>query len=147
VKTRIPVKDGLFLIPSDPDEKPKLMASKCPRCGAVAFPKRVRCQNCQAEEGKTIYLKARGKLYTFTSVLNRPPMFYRGEVPYLLGYVQLPEGIRIRTLLANCALEDLTVGMDMELLIDKLHDDEEGNEVVTYKFQPIKSAQEGTSRK
>jgi hypothetical protein len=28
------------------------------------------------------------------------------------------------------------VGLDVELVIEKLHEDEEGNEIVTFKFRP-----------
>jgi uncharacterized OB-fold protein len=139
VKKRIPVKEGLFVIPSNLDEKPRLIASKCPRCQAIMFPKRPSCPNCQANDLETIFLKGPGKLYSFTSVLQRPSMLYKGEIPYFLGYVELPEGIRIRTLLTEVSLDTLRPDLDMELVLDRLHDDEEGNEVITYKFRPIKS--------
>ena len=31
----------------------------------------------------------------------------------------------------------LKVGMEMELIIDKLYEDEEGNEVMSWKFKPV----------
>lgn len=141
VKKRIPLKEGLFIIPSNPDEKPQLIASRCLHCKAVMFPKRPSCPNCQSKDMETIYLRGTGKLYSYTSVLQQPNVFYKGEIPYFLGYVELPEGIRIRTLLTSCNLETLRMGMDVELILEKLNDDEEGNEVITYKFRPIQSTQ------
>ena len=139
MKKRIPIKEGLFIIPSNPEEKPQLIGSACPRCEAVMFPGGPSCPNCQAKDLEPIFLKGPGKLYSYTSVLQRPSIFYKGEIPYFLGYVELPEGIRIRTLLTEVSLQALRVDMDMELVLEKLHDDEEGTEVITYKFRPIKS--------
>ncbi len=34
--------------------------------------------------------------------------------------------------------KDIKIGMDMELVIDKLYDDEEENEVIAWKFRPVK---------
>jgi uncharacterized OB-fold protein len=141
VKKRIPIKEGLFVIPSKPDETPLLVASKCPRCHAIMFPEKPSCPNCQAKDLETLFLKGPGKLYSYTSVLQRPSMFYKGEIPYFLGYVELPEGIRIRALLTEVSLETLRLDLDMELVLERLHDDEEGNEVITYKFRPIPLAQ------
>jgi len=141
VKRRIPLKEGLFQIPSGPNEKPRLIAGKCPRCGVVLFPRGPVCPDCQEGSLETIFIEGPGTLYTFTSVLQRPSVFYKGEIPYFLGYVELPEGIRIRTLLTGVGATRLLPGMDMELVLEKLHDDEEGNEVITYKFRPLRPAE------
>jgi uncharacterized OB-fold protein len=138
---RVPLREGLFIEPSTADEKPQLLAGRCARCGAVTFPRTTSCQNCQSKDVETLRVGGPFTLYSFSSVPQRPPGFYyKGEVPYLLAYVELPVGIRIRSLLTGCALEDLKIGMDMELVVEKLHDDEEGNEVVTYKFRPAHQA-------
>jgi hypothetical protein len=31
----------------------------------------------------------------------------------------------------------LSIGKEVELVIEKLHEDEEGNDVLTFKFRPI----------
>jgi hypothetical protein len=135
-KRRVPLKEGLFALSSE-GGKPQLLAGRCARCGAATFPRTTSCQNCQSKDIATLSVQGPFRLYSFSSVSQRPPGFYyKGEVPYLLGYVELPIGIRIRSLLTGCALEDLKIGMEMELVVEKLHDDEEGNEVATYKFRP-----------
>jgi uncharacterized OB-fold protein len=69
--------------------------------------------------------------------MQRPLVYYKAEVPYAIGFVELPEGIRVETLFTGCPLEDLRVGMDVELMIDKLHEEEDGTEVYSYKFRPV----------
>ena len=76
VKKRIPVKEGLFTMPSSPDEKPRLIASECPSCGEVLFPKRKICTNCQEEKLREITLSQRGKIYSFSVVMQRPGRYY-----------------------------------------------------------------------
>ena len=39
----------------------------------------------------------------------------------------------------GCDPEAIKIGMDVELVIEKLGEDEQGNEVMTYKFRPVSS--------
>ena len=134
-KKKVPVREGLWTS----DEKPQLVGSQCHNCGEVFFPKRqdVLCSYCQSSSFKEINLSPRGKIYSYAVVMQRPPVYYQAEVPYAIGFVELPEGIRVETLLTGCKLEDLRVGMEVEMLIDKLHTEEDGTEVYCYKFKPV----------
>jgi uncharacterized OB-fold protein len=134
-RKKAPVREGLWTT----GEKPQLIGSQCANCGEVFFPKRENwlCSNCQSPNLKEIKLSPKGKIYSYTVVMQRPPVYYRAEVPYAIGFVELPEGIRVETLFTGCNLEDLKVGMEVEMLIDKLHDEEDGTEVYCYKFKPV----------
>lgn len=134
-KKKVPVREGLWTS----DEKPQLIGSQCLNCGEVFFPKRENglCSHCQSNDLREIKLSPRGKIYSYTVVMQRPPVYYQAEVPYAIGFVELPEGIRVETLLTGGNLEDLRVGMEVEMLIDKLHTEEDGTEVYCYKFKPV----------
>lgn len=134
-KKKVPVREGLWTS----DEKPQLIGSQCTNCGEVFFPKRENglCSNCQSNHLKEIKLSPRGKIYSYTVIMQRPPVYYKAEVPYAIGFVELPEGIRVETLFTGCNLEDLRVEMEVEMLIDKLHEEEDGTEVYSYKFKPV----------
>jgi uncharacterized OB-fold protein len=138
-KKQIPVKEGLWTTVSSPNEKPQLIGSRCLACGEVFFPKRESkiCTYCQSRDLEEIKLSRKGKVYSFTIVMQRPPEYYRGPVPYAEGFVELPEGVRVETLFTGCDFNDLEVGMDVEMVIEGLHEDEDGNEVVAYKFRPV----------
>jgi uncharacterized OB-fold protein len=138
---RIPVRQGLWTDPASSGGEPRLIASQCRSCGELCFPKKENglCGHCQSSELEEVELGRRGKVYSCTIVTQRPSEFYKGEVPYALGFVELPEGIRIETLFTGCDLAALHVGMDVEMVIEKLHEDEDGNEVVAYKFRPATS--------
>jgi len=86
-------------------------------------------------------LSRRGKLFTFTVNHYQPPPPYHPPdpfVPYATGVVELPEGLMIQGMIAPGYDEkSLKVGMEMELIIDKLYEDEEGSEVLSWKFKPV----------
>lgn len=139
VKKQIPIREGLWTTPSAPGEKPQLIGSKCLDCGEIFFPKKATgiCTNCQSRNLEEIKLTGKGKIYSFTVVMQQPPEYYRGPVPYGEGFVELPEGVRVETLFTGCNPDELKIGMDVEMVIEKLHEDGEGNEVIAYKFRPI----------
>ncbi|MFC1867073.1 Zn-ribbon domain-containing OB-fold protein [Thermodesulfobacteriota bacterium] len=131
---QISINEKLFKLPS-PDEEPHLEGVKCNKCGELFFPKRNRCINCFADEMEEVALSKKGKIYSYTTVHHETPG-YSGPLPYAVGAVELPEGIVILSPLTQCDLEELKVGMDVELVLEKLYDDEEGKEVISYKFRP-----------
>ena len=138
---RIPVREGLWTEPASPGDTPRLLASQCRSCGELCFPKKENglCGHCQSRELEEVELSGQGKVYSYTIVTQRPSDFYKGEVPYALGFVELPEGIRIETLFTGCDPEVLHVGMDVEMVIERLYQDEGGHDVMAYKFRPATS--------
>ena len=58
------------------------------------------------------------------------------EAPYAIGWIELPEGVRVFSQLKGWEEKPLEVGMDMELEIDKLWE-EESKEVIGYKFRVL----------
>ena len=140
----VPIAEGLFTLPLSSSEKPYLMGSKCRSCGETFFPSRLCCRRCSSEEMEKILLSRVGKLFSFTTVRVKPPHFI-GEVPYLVGVVELPEGERIKTLLTECDQSGLEIGMEMELVIESvgrlkapLGKREGGTEVLGWKFRPLR---------
>ena len=131
------VEEGLFEIPSSPSDEPHLIGSKCKDCEEVVFPKQMGCPNCCSEDVEELLLGPRGTLYSFTNVNHPVPEGYKGPIPYGVGLVDLPEGARVEAYLTESDPGKLEVGMNMMLVIDKLFEDEEGNEVIGFKFKPL----------
>jgi uncharacterized OB-fold protein len=138
-KEKIPVRSGLWDDSSDSGGSPRLIASQCADCGELFFPKKDNgiCTFCQSKNMAEIRLSKRGTIYSFTVVMLRPPVYYKGEVPYAMGFVELPEGIRIQTLFTEWEQTGLEVGREVEMVIETLHVDEDGLEFLTYKFKPL----------
>lgn len=138
------IAEGLVVLPSSFSEKPYLIGAKCRSCGETFFPSRLCCRRCSSEDMEKIPLSRIGKLFSFTTVRVKPPHFI-GEVPYLMGVVELPEGERIKTLLIGCDQNALEIGMEMELVIESvgrlkapIGKIEAGTEVLGWKFRPLR---------
>jgi len=129
---RVVVREGLF---TDGDA-PALLGSRCAACGAHHFPRHDTCPYCAAEGPIPTQLSGAGSLWAWTAVTAAPPG-YEGPVPYGVGVVELPEGIRVITQLTVSDPAALALGQAMELRVVSLHTDADGNEVVSYSFAPV----------
>ena len=147
--TTVAVADGIFSIEGG---QPKLLGSRCTNCGNHMFPRQSGCPKCMFDEQVDVELATTGTLWTWT-VQAFPPKAppYLGPagddfVPYGVGYVELPGQLRVEARLTESDPEKLIIGMEMELVIDPLCIDDDGNQVVTYAFAPKQSAtSEGAS--
>ena len=128
---RVMVRDGLF---SDTDP-PALLGSRCGSCGSVHFPRADACTYCATEDPEPVELSPRGTLWAWTAV-TAPPPGYVGEVPFGIGVVELPEGVRVIARLTESDTAALEPGQPMELRVVSLHRDDAGKDVVTYAFAP-----------
>lgn len=134
---RVPVEDGYFTVPDDPAEAPRLLGSRCGACGEHFFPRRHVCARCLAEGCEDVVLGPRGRLWTWTYV--HVPLFAKKDArvaAYGVGQVDLPEGPRVQAILVG-GPGDFRIGMDMELDLETLRTDDDGREVVIFRFRPV----------
>ncbi len=134
-KKAVPLKEGLFTVPSPGGEGGHLIGSRCKSCGDVFFPKRDVCLSCGQADMEETALNTRGKLEAWT-VVRQTPTGAIVTAPYGLGRIELLEGVFVATVLTDCDLEKLKSGTEWELVIEKVKEDEEGNDVMAYKFRP-----------
>jgi len=121
-------------------DKPQLIGSECPHCGEIFFPRKTKklCIHCQKEGLRDIKLSRCGKIDALTIITQQPGGgYYFGPVPYAMGVVELPEGVYIDTPLKAERLEDLSIGQEVELVIEPIWDDGKGTELTGFKFQPV----------
>jgi uncharacterized OB-fold protein len=125
-----------------PDANPQLIGSKCGSCGATAFPVQPRCPRCSAGEMSELPLPQRGTLVTWTTQGFPPGPPYKGPVgkdfaPFGVGLVQLDDVIRVEGRLTENDPTKLEFGMDVELTMVPFATDDDGNDLVTFAFQPV----------
>lgn len=136
---RIPVAEGLFTETAD---GPRLLGSRCAGCGTPYFPKSAVCRNpeCRGGAMADASFGPRGTLWSCAVQDYPPPAPVRYDQPYkpyAMGVVDLADGLRV---LGRMAVDDpsrLEVGMQVELVLDVLCHDEQGGEVITWKFRPV----------
>jgi len=125
------VRQGLFTWPSD---SPRLIGGRCPQCYRYFFPARSVCPDCfQMEKLETVELSDHGVLYTFC-VLHQAPLGF--DPPYAVGFVELPEKLRIYSFIDLSSSVKLNVGMRMELVVGPLRRDHQGTSIIGYRFYP-----------
>lgn len=138
-KKQVPIKEGMMRLPQSPSDKGSLIGCKCRKCGERFFVKREICENCQGQELEEISLSNTGKLYAFSVMFYPAPPPYKPPqpfVPYGVGWIELPEGLVVYSLITENDPSKLKVGMQMELTFNKYAEDKDGNDVIVCMFKP-----------
>ena len=114
-----------------------LAGGRCPACNKTYFPTKAVCPSCFDGDQEKVPLSGKGTLHTFARSHMGPVGM---QTPFTIGFIDLPEGIKLFSLLTECDPWDevLAVGMEMEMVIETVRQDEEGNEIVGYKFRPAR---------
>jgi uncharacterized OB-fold protein len=130
------VQEGLFDYPLADGKKPALLANRCTKCGKTFFPKRNICPHCY--EGGTlaeIHLDSRGIIYACTVVQIPSPVGIKA--PYAYGYVEIPANqIRVFALFTGDDPYSFTPGREVELVVEPIRENHQGQKVIGYKFKP-----------
>ena len=100
----------------------RLEAAKCSKCGTMSFPPRLICQNCKGQTFETVRLSDEGKLLTFTVVRVSSDKFSK-ETPFAVGIVELDNGVRLTTQIADVDVDELKTGQRIRLVFRKIQDD------------------------
>ena len=138
-KKQYPAVEGLFTCPP---EEPRLIGGRCKSCGTYFFPKFAAFHKLGCEQGpvEEVLLSRRGELVSYTVQYYPPPRPFVSPdpfVPYGIGLVALPEGIQIPGMLTGIKIEDVKTHINVELVVEKLFQDEDGNEALTWKWRPV----------
>ena len=140
---QVPFKEGMMKLPQSPSDKGHLVGSKCKKCGEQFFIRRGICEKCQGRDLEDIALGNKGKLYAFSVMFYPAPPPYKPPdpfVPFGLGWIELPDGMVLYSLLTENDPKKLKVGMEMELTFEKFSEDKDGNDVMICKFKPAGAA-------
>jgi uncharacterized protein len=124
-------------LPEKEGEEAYIFGSKCKSCGAVFVGSRIACANCRSTEPMdAVRFGNEGELYVYTIVHQSGPGI---EVPYVAAIVDLAEGASVRATLKGVEPkpENLSFGMKLKLVTEKVGTDREGNDVIAYKFAPV----------
>ena len=139
---QIPVAEELFTWPS---VSPQLIGTHYPDSGVTTFPQSTACPKTAAQNGERVLLPRVGTLWSWTiqGFLPKSPPYAGKETPktfkpYGVGYVQLADEVIVESRLTTAEARELTIGMEMELVIIPFSTDDDGNELVTYAFAPVK---------
>lgn len=139
-KNRVPAIEGWFTLD---EADPRLLGTRCESCKTFFFPKEsVFCRNpaCASDALEEIPLSRRGTLWSFTNNCYPPPAPYVATdpfEPYAVAAVELAEEkmVVLGQVVAGVGTEALSAGMEMELVVETLYEDDD-NDYVIWKWRP-----------
>jgi uncharacterized protein len=132
--------DGWYTLEGD---QPHLLGSRCIACGTFFFPRLTTfCRNpvCEGSEFESVPLSRTGRLWSYTNASYQPPEPYVAAVPFVpfaIAAVAL-EHEKMTVLgqvVSGIGVEQLQVGMEMELVVETLHQTE-AEDVLVWKWRP-----------
>jgi uncharacterized protein len=139
-KTRKPAIEGWFVMD---EERPRLLGTRCAACGTWYFPaERTFCRNprCASTDLPEVELSTRGRLWSFTNNCYPPPAPYMAPdpfEPYAVAAVELEaEKMVVLGQVQGAGVEQLEAGIEMELTLDTLYEDDE-NAYLVWKWRPV----------
>lgn len=137
-----PIAEGLFV---DAGGEVRLLGSECGQCGVVTFPKQASCPRCTSLDVSDRLLGRRGTLWSWTIQCfppKSPPYAVEDPdafEPFGVGYIELPDEVRVEARLTIADPEQLRIGMPMELTLIPAPS-VAPSDVMTYAFGPADEA-------
>ncbi|MEJ2546043.1 MAG: Zn-ribbon domain-containing OB-fold protein, partial [Calditrichaceae bacterium] len=104
------------------NQRYRLQGRKCQDCGKLSFPPRLVCPKCKSRKSEPYEFNGKGKLYSYTTLYQAPDRF-DPMVPYVVGLIDLEEGVRVTAQVTDILPEDLEMGMDLEMVVRKIYAD------------------------
>jgi len=119
-------------------QRHKLILQKCQGCGHYRYPPGETCPRCLSDRLEWVKASGRGIVYTWAVVHQVYHPAFANDVPYAVVTVELEEGPRILTNLVDCHIEDIAIGIPVEVVFEDVTE-----EVTLPKFRLIDSSTGG----
>jgi uncharacterized OB-fold protein len=114
------------------DGKVHIIVSKCQECSKHVYPPASFCDNCGNRDGfELVPLSNEGTLYSFSEIHIAPSEL---NTPYVIGYVDFPEGARVLGQVEHTS-EELEVDETVKTVTGVIRTREDGTPVKSFKFR------------
>jgi len=108
----------------------ELRIQSCNECTNLQHPPAVRCLSCGSVLLDSVIATGKGTLHSWA--IAHYPQVPAFDYPLIVGLVELEEGVRLVSNVTNVELEELEIGMPLE--VDWLNVD---NEFTLHQFKPV----------
>lgn len=119
---------------------PVLYGGRSRESGSIVFP---MPEGAEAAWFERVPLKSEGTLWSYTVQRfppKNPPFIGPNSPetfrPFIVGYVELPGEVIVETRIVGAEADDLRVGLPMRLTTTEFAQDEAGEPLHTYAFEP-----------
>lgn len=140
-RARVPAIDGWFTV----EDPPHLIGTRCADSGTYFFPPETtmsRAPGFADSRLEPVELSRTGTLWSYTTAGYPPPDPYVAVTdpfePFCIAAVELhrEQMVVLGQCVAGVTVEDLRVGLEMELVVDTLFVDADGVEQLVWKWRP-----------
>jgi hypothetical protein len=101
----------------------KLVFQKCTDCGLFVHRPRPMCPRCLSTEKEWVPSEGKGKVYGWVNFVYANASYPGIKVPYPVVIVELLEGVRMISNIHDETVEEIYIGMPVEVVFDDLADD------------------------
>jgi len=122
------------LFTTDDEGRVRLVAGYYKDSDSYTFPKYLVDPKSFSDDVEERPLSPTGILHSFTIVRRSMPEF---PVPYALGLVDFPEGVRVMAQVETDNFEELKIGDEMGVTVGNVKKTADGRDVKSYKFYKI----------
>ena len=110
----------------------KLLVQICEDCNARIFFPRKQCPDCWSVNLDWMEASGKAEIYAFSVTYEGVEAVFRDDLPIVLAWVDLPEGIRMQTNIIDCDPESIEIGQQVEVVFKKVTD-----EITLPYFRPV----------
>lgn len=114
---------------------PFLKGYRCKKCNKLWFPRVKYCMDpdCWSEDMEVVPLSRKGIIYTCVDIYIGAPGI---PTPYVWGYVDLPDGIRIPTIFDG-DVKTFNIGDEVEVIAKPLRKNAAGEDIISWSFRKV----------
>ena len=109
----------------------KFLIQRCKNCEEIFFPPRSHCPKCLYNEMDWVELSGKGTLYSWSEIHIPSRNF---DVPYVIGIIDLEEGVGRMVSKIRARVEDLKIDMPMKIDYEDAEED-----LTLYVWMPAQS--------
>ncbi|MGH2793640.1 MAG: Zn-ribbon domain-containing OB-fold protein [Actinomycetota bacterium] len=116
----------------------ELRVQTCNACGNKQMPWGPCCTRCLSQDLASMVASGRGTVFSFTIVRQAIHTTFSAQVPYVVADVELEEGPIMTSNVTDRPVEDVRIGMPVELWFDAEQEDAFHTKLRLPKFRPTK---------
>lgn len=96
----------------------RLLLPRCQSCGELRWPPGPMCPACQSQETEWVQASGRGTVYSWVVVVHPVAEVLADQVPYIVGLIELEEGVRVVGNVESCDPASVTAGLPVEVFFE-----------------------------
>jgi uncharacterized OB-fold protein len=118
----------------------ELRVQVCRACGTRQLPGGPCCTTCLSQDLAWERASGRGTVFSFTIVRHAFHPAFANQVPYVVADIELEEGPIITSRVEGVPVEEVRIGMPVEVFFDAEIEDAFHNRLRLPKFRPARGA-------